>query len=291
MIATNVFRTIRDSVCAVAVGTSKLWNYAEGEQKPDGVNFQILGTGFLITRDLVLTNRHVFNAIRKFDQNWIALLFIRADDSESIDFVLHKIDKRMVLTSSSTWSETEGWTLGTDIALLQLNPNNIESVSQYHKPVIFAEKECIQISTPIGVCGYIYGNKLFGNPQDVTTIRFAPLLLQGHIAGLAPYDNLPNQKINLILTDMTNGGGLSGSPVFMEDGRVVGVHCAGHTELVFGPSSSPDQPPEVKLITQGIGFAVPIWRDYIEKLMLAWGEAISGAEAMEKVNDSPDAQH
>ena len=52
MIHTDVFRSIRDSVCAITVAAAKLWNYSEKEAKPDGVNFNVLGTGFLATKEL-----------------------------------------------------------------------------------------------------------------------------------------------------------------------------------------------------------------------------------------------
>lgn len=293
MIKTDVFRSIRDSVCAIATGTSKLWNYAEDEVKPEGVNFFIIGTGFLASKELILTNRHVYDAIQKHDQDWVAAIFIHADDEGNISLKYIKFDRKIVLISSPTWSEHEqtGKTRGTDVAFLEIHKDSIDSVADHHHPVTFAPKERVQISLPVGVCGYIYGNQMLGDPGDNTTLRFSPTLLQGHIAGLAPFDNLPNIKINMILTDITNGGGLSGSPLFTEDGRVIGVHCAGRTEWVFGPGPDPLQPPIVKPVTQGIGFAVPMTQEFVTDILSQWEKSIAGAEAIKDSEKSDKKPH
>ena len=278
MIHTDVFRTMRDSVCAVAIGTSKLWNYAENETKPDGTNFQILGTGFLATKDLILTNRHVYDAMQQHNKDWVAVVFIRVDPEGNICFDFHKINRTILISNSPVWDPGEYKKLGNDIAFLELDSNSVESVAEHYKPVNFADKEQLQISMPIGVCGYIYGNEMLGDPLDISTIRFSPTLLQGHVAGLAPFDNLPNHTVNLILTDLTNGGGLSGSPLFTEEGKVIGVHCAGRTEVVYGPGPSSQQPLVPKLVTQGIGFAVPITQEFIEKILVHWDEIVAGVK-------------
>lgn len=276
MINTDVFRTIRSSVCAIATGTSKLWNYSEDETKPEGVNFNIIGTGFLATKELILTNRHVLDAIKECPKDWVAAVFITADDEGIISINYHKLEGNLVLSDSLHYDDAKGKTLGTDVAFLEINQNSVEGIASNHQPVRFGLKDKIQISSPIGVCGYIHGNAMLGNPNDDSTIRYSPTLMQGHIAGLAPYDNFPNCKINMILTDITNGGGLSGSPLFTEDGSVIGLHCAGQTELVYGPKTELDQPPAIIKITQGIGFAVPITQDFIDNIQLIWEKKNSG---------------
>ena len=275
MISTRVFQNVRDSVCAIVIGSSKLWDCA----KQEGIDYQIIGTGFLATENLILTNRHVFNVINEKDSDFVALVFVRADSEGNIIIDHHKIDKRLVLSSSPIWNSDDAGMqeLGADIALLELNSTSVQSVAEHHKPVTFTNKERIQISIPIGICGYIYGNKMLGNPLDPSTIRYSPTLLQGHIAGLSPFDNLHNHNINLILTDLTTGGGLSGSPLFTEDGEVIGIHCAGMSERVFCPNPSPQLPPVVKLITHGIGFAVPITQEIIEKLIKGWNKVLVNA--------------
>lgn len=81
----------------------------------------------------------------------------------------------------------------------------------------------MRVSEEIGVCGYPYGTQLLAG---VHSYRWGPVVQQGHISAVSPFDT--TGKPDDILLDVRTAGGMSGAPVFRpRTGQVIGVHYAG----------------------------------------------------------------
>lgn len=90
--------------------------------------------------------------------------------------------------------------------------------------------------------GYAFGEALLkrevGEREKI--YRFGPILQQGFISGIAPFDHAPN--IDRLLLDVRTTKGMSGSPVFdPRTGRVHALHTSGIEDTVaFGIPISSD---------------------------------------------------
>ena len=90
------------------------------------------------------------------------------------------------------------------------------------EPLVINElsSDVLKVGKAVGACGFAHGKDLLEREGNI--YRFAPLLQQGHISAIAPYD-APG-PINELLLDMRGSNGMSGSPVFLpESGAVVGI--------------------------------------------------------------------
>ena len=60
MLSQAVYDAVRNGVCGVGFLTETLTTYRQNLRKPI---FQVVGTGFLVKEEVVLTNRHVVGAL------------------------------------------------------------------------------------------------------------------------------------------------------------------------------------------------------------------------------------
>ncbi len=276
MIDIQTYRTIRQSTCAVVKSDIQLWDRDPTERKPDRVTYEIVGTGFVFHEDLVITNRHVFEGLLGVPNDRVAVMFVNYDSAaKDINITLMKTHYRVVLSDSPSWPGGKKY-LNTDIALYQLDLSETDkrrSFLKLHPALPLGQKDDIQIGASIGLCGYLYGNELSLDPQDPSAWRISPLLHQGYISGVAPFDNVDDWPIKLFLTNITNGGGFSGSPIFLPNGNVIGIHCAGLEQ----PVVSVDSAGKVcqRSIPLGVGFAIPMTSTFFkETLINEWKTSI-----------------
>lgn len=90
-----------------------------------------------------------------------------------------------------------------------------------------------EVGDPVGVYGYAFGEGLlkreFGEQERI--YRFGPVLQQGHISGLSPYDH--SGSIDRMLLDVRTAKGMSGAPVFNpQTGLVHALHSSGIEDTV-----------------------------------------------------------
>jgi hypothetical protein len=83
----------------------------------------------------------------------------------------------------------------------------------------------LQISEPVGVFGYPHGSTL---TEKGGQLRWGPLLQQGWVSGLSPYEGA--DEVEEILLDVRADEGMSGSPIFHPaTGTVIGMLQSGTT--------------------------------------------------------------
>ena len=148
MIAKEVYSRVRNGVCAVGYLTEPLTVY---EQNIEAGIFQILGTGFLVNRETVLTNRHVIGALFEAKINYLIpesqlfIQFVAPNDDGSLVVV-----PRMIREVS--YLEDPKQDVGF-ISYKTVEPSHFSSIA----PLTFAREWSLRVSEGVGVCGYPYG--------------------------------------------------------------------------------------------------------------------------------------
>lgn len=90
-------------------------------------------------------------------------------------------------------------------------------------PLAVADTFDFGVSEHIAAFGYPHGSTL---SEKGGTLRFGPLLQQGWVSGLSPYEGAPS--IDELLLDIRADEGMSGSPIFSaQTGTVVAILQSG----------------------------------------------------------------
>jgi len=184
--------------------------------------FEVIGTGFLIRDNLVLTNRHIVELIAAehkktghFDHWYLQFTYPRREGGWS------ETTKRIVNIFAFFDPSGAG---GVDAGLLEFGRKKEDGFDSC-VPVEFGDLTTIAVGADIAVCGFPLGNELLVGP---TVCRFGPVLHHGIVSGVAPFEEANPRNLTSFLTDINTAGGMSGSPVFTpDDGKVVGLHFAG----------------------------------------------------------------
>ena len=211
MINKSVLDQIRNGVCAVGYVTVPLQEYAKDPKRPF---FKVQGTGFLVRGNIVVTNRHVIEKIRR-DQRETGF----PDDQTRFLFV-YPIAPGKWNTAFCRFLYVTVFT-GVDIALVELDPNTSLGPCS---PLPLGNLSSLSVTESLAVCGYPYGTSMLA--PGGTLRRFGPVVQQGYLSAVSPYD--VSSRIDELLLDVRTAGGMSGSPVFRPaDGSVIGIHYGG----------------------------------------------------------------
>ena len=165
------------------------------------------GSGFVLDRDgYILTNAHVV---------------------EGADDVTVRFGERELVDA-----EVVGTDPSTDIALLKIDPDDIDSEEARLRPLELADSSKVRVGDP----AIAIGNP-FGFDRTVTT---------GIVSAIQRTIRAPNNFSidNVIQTDASINPGNSGGPLLDATGRVIGIN----SQIATGGANG----------SVGIGFAVPI---------------------------------
>jgi hypothetical protein len=241
------FARIRLATCAIGALKVGLEEFANDPSDP---RFKILGTGFLIAPRLVLTNRHVALNLNAFlekdsapkDRRYAAFL---RPNGEGLTQSFHEFEKIAIVKDQHY-----------DVGLITLRSDSMHPPGE---PVLTSTDASYQVGDPVGVYGYAFGEGLlkreFGERERI--YRFGPVLQQGYISGLAPYDLAG--LVDRILLDVRTAKGMSGAPVFdPRTGCVIGLHSSG--------------------IDDTVAFAIPISSDMIMAFCQAAKDSVPGSK-------------
>jgi S1-C subfamily serine protease len=212
----------------------------------------LTGTGFLVRKNIVLTNRHVIEEIAQWhktygDHDLWYLEFAYPRPNGGWSTTLKRITNVFAFIDPSGRG-------AIDAGFVEFNGSDEDSGFNCCVAVQFGDLSEIIIGADVGVCGYPLGDELLINGPGFW--RSGPVVHAGIISGVAPFETTNPREITAVLTDLNSAPGMSGAPMFTpKDGKVVGLHYAGYQGTV--------------------GFALPVdqtrvdgWLEFYERIFV-----------------------
>ncbi len=224
MIRKSIIKRIYNGTCAVGVMTAESIDELSESRTTD--DFKILGTGFLVRSNAVLTNRHVALGMDAFvNEHKLSGQRMAAQFSY---FFRDRMEQAYVpLKRVCVMTEP----VHDDIAICAFHrekddPEDFKGAVK--RLSILESVEELSLGEPVGVVGFPYGEQLHVDERADPTklVRMGPMLQHGHISGFQPWQR--SIGIKEILLDVRTIHGMSGSPVFRrKTGQVIGAIWGG----------------------------------------------------------------
>ncbi|MES2191593.1 MAG: serine protease [Pseudomonadota bacterium] len=232
-----VVKRVRNSICAIGYLMVPMTQHKKDPTKP---NFRIVGTGFLVAENLVITCRHVVKKLEELEdhedipKDQILLCFVYPQLEKSTDWQWSYIPYGKLISPEAPGVP--------DLAFITI-PKEDKRATDFAQcaPVVFGDLAKVQLGDHIAMWGYPEGEALHlpglkYEPQ-IDVVRTGPILQQGYVSAGSPFEV---EGAAEYLLDIRTTGGMSGSPVFNpRTGEVIGVHYKGNklttsVALAFG---------------------------------------------------------
>ena len=213
MIDKGIVKKITNGVCAIGYLSVPLEEYLQNSRSPF---FHVIGTGFLVKKTTVITNRHVIEGLFEKQANYgfpssqFFISIIVPDGAGSFRNTVRMIRHFATLEA-------------VDIGFVEFKIVYEEHFEDIH-PLDISNDFDFSLTEEIAVCGYPYGTAMLKKRNQL--YRWGPVIQQGAISGISPFDGATNP--DEILLDVRTAGGMSGAPIFKPlTGEVIGIHYAG----------------------------------------------------------------
>lgn len=213
MLNKDIISKVTNGVCAVGYLSVPLTEYRKDSRSPF---FHVVGTGFLVRPTTVITNRHVVEGLFLsqadigFPSTQFFISFIVPDGKGSFRNTVRMIRHFGALDDP-------------DIGFVEFHIVHEKHFEDIH-PLPLAVKIDFKLTEEVAICGYPYGTAML--KRDTKIYRWGPVIQQGSISAISPFDGAVNP--DEILLDVRTAGGMSGAPIFRpSSGEVIGIHYAG----------------------------------------------------------------
>lgn len=210
--------------------------------------YLIIGTGFIVHESgWIMTNKHVLDALLTsrdgrvgLHQNAAAMFFIKTEPEEGFvgasGIVVGSVVESASPPPPSEHVDTEENRNKTfrglkprqiippkpvDIGVCRVDMTNARKEVLPLVPATIIHSKDISEGTPVGILGFPQGLSWPSKFDSKDPAQMTPLLQTGVISGILPFSGLP--KPDSFVLDLFVNGGSSGSPLFLENGDVVGV--------------------------------------------------------------------
>jgi hypothetical protein len=231
----EALKKIKYCTCAIGYLEKPVNEINQNSEPP---KFKILGSGFLIGAGAILTNRHVVLEIKTATQKYRL-----SEDRRVIQFTNEEAQIFLPIRGEGYMADEFDKTR-SDVGFLSFATD-----SGFNPVAADVEEELdVSVGDAIGVYGYAYGEQLHHREakEKIKIYRFGPVLQQGFISGMAPFDAA--NYVERFLLDVRTAKGMSGAPVFKSTtGAVIGIHSTG--------------------IGADVAFAIPIDRKFVSKIL------------------------
>jgi S1-C subfamily serine protease len=108
-----------------------------------------------------------------------------------------------------------------DIGVCKVDMSNAPKEVLPLMPATIIHSQEVLEGTPVGILGFPQGLSFPAKFESKDSTQMTPLLQTGVISGILPFSGLP-RPTSFVLDILVNSGS-SGSPLFLENGNVVGV--------------------------------------------------------------------
>ena len=214
MIDSSIWNCVRSGTCAVGYLTVRPQEFLKDPARP---LFSIKGTGFLVRDTTAITNRHVIEALMEeqqktgFPDEQLYLRFVYPT-TNGLQEGYCRFGRFGIVTNQEL-----------DVGFIEFK-RRLGAEFDQCRPLVLGDPPSIAVGQPIAVCGYPFGSEMLKRQEK--TYRFGPVLQQGYISAIAPFDTY--SRVEELLLDLRTAPGMSGSPVFLpNDGSVIGILHAG----------------------------------------------------------------
>ena len=211
MIEPEFISNLQNSTCAIAYVTVPIEKYIVDPNQPF---LKVIGTGFLVTADSVMTNRHVIQGILEAQAN-----FGFPIDQRVLMFVQPSKPGRFKIHIANILEMVYVRNAEVDVGFIKFKRPDVQEFDSV-KPLPFQAQGDFSITEHVVICGYPFGSAMLKKGNKV--YRWGPVLQQGYISAISPFVNT-NQP-NELLLDIRIAPGMSGSAVIRAtDGFVIGI--------------------------------------------------------------------